>query len=140
MLGQLAVLAAAFSYACAGVYGRRFKGISPQVAAAGMLTSTACTLSPFALIAERPQLSFGGGLALLGLGVLSTALAYLIYFHLLARAGATNLLLVTFLIPVSALLLGSLFLGEQIGYSDLLGMGLISLGLAAIDGRLLKRR
>lgn len=72
-----------------------------------------------------------------GLALISTALAYIIYFHLLATAGATNLLLVTFLIPVSAILLGAVFLGEQLGMRDFAGMGLICLGLVAIDGRLL---
>lgn len=138
-LGQIAVLGAAFSYACAGIYGRRFKAISAPVAAAGMLTSTACTLLPIALVVEhswefRPQIGAWG--ALLGLGFLCTALAYCIYFHILAVAGTTNLMLVTFLIPISALLLGSLFLHERLANTAFVGMGLISLGLAAIDGRL----
>ncbi len=75
-------------------------------------------------------------LAVIGLALVSTALAYLIYFRILATAGATNLLLVTFLIPVSAILLGALFLGEQLALKDFAGMGLICLGLAAIDGRM----
>ena len=73
--------------------------------------------------------------ALLGLGLLSTAAAYVIYFRILARAGATNLLLVTFLIPVSAILLGVMVLSEQLTAAQLAGMGLIALGLVAIDGR-----
>jgi drug/metabolite transporter (DMT)-like permease len=67
--------------------------------------------------------------------VLRSALAYVIYFRLLATAGATNLLLVTFLIPISALLLGGIVLGETIDTRQLAGMALIGLGLAAIDGR-----
>ena len=73
--------------------------------------------------------------AVLGLAVLSTALAYVIYFRILARAGATNLLLVTFLVPVSALLLATTILGEALDARQLSGMALIGLGLAAIDGR-----
>lgn len=69
--------------------------------------------------------------------MLSTALAYLIYFRILAVAGATNLLLVTFLIPVSALLLGVLVLGEAPTWHLFLGMALIFLGLLIIDGRVL---
>lgn len=139
-LGQFAVLGAAFSYAAAGIYGRRFRAISAPVAAAGMLISTACMILPMALILEhpwqfRPDLSTWG--ALLGLGLLCTALAYCIYFYILAAAGATNLMLVTFLIPISALLLGNLFLQEKLNSTAFIGMGLISLGLAAIDGRLL---
>jgi drug/metabolite transporter (DMT)-like permease len=76
--------------------------------------------------------------ALAGLALLSTAVACVIYFRLLATAGATNLLLVTFLIPVSALLLGMTILGERPDVRHFIGMGLIGLGLAAIDGRLLQ--
>ena len=75
--------------------------------------------------------------ALLGLAALSTALAYLIYFRILASAGATNLLLVTFLIPVSAIVLGARILGERLDPRDFFGMALIGLGLLAIDGRAL---
>jgi drug/metabolite transporter (DMT)-like permease len=83
-----------------------------------------------------PSLSAWG--AVLGIASLSTALAYVLYFRILATAGATNLLLVTFLIPVSAILLGSLVLGERLGLSHFLGMAFIGAGLTAIDGRLAK--
>ena len=76
--------------------------------------------------------------AVLGVGLLSTALAYVLYFRILAAAGATNLLLVTFLIPVSAILLGSLVLGETLLPRHFGGMALIGAGLACIDGRLLR--
>jgi drug/metabolite transporter (DMT)-like permease len=139
ILGQAAVLAAALSYACAGLYGRRFKATSATVAAAGMLTSTAVLLLPAVLLIERPWQFHPGTTtlaALLGLGLLSTALAYQIYFHILAVAGATNLLLVTFLIPISATLLGSLFLQERLAGRTVVGMVLTWAGLLAIDGRL----
>jgi drug/metabolite transporter (DMT)-like permease len=74
------------------------------------------------------------------MAMLSTVLAYFLYFRILASAGATNLMLVTFLIPVSAILLGVLVLGEQLEPQHLAGMALIGAGLAAIDGRLLKWR
>ena len=74
--------------------------------------------------------------AVVGLALLATALAYILYFRILASAGAVNLMLVTLLIPVSAILLGSAFLGETLTAMDFLGMALIGLGLAAIDGRL----
>jgi drug/metabolite transporter (DMT)-like permease len=82
-------------------------------------------------------------MALLGLALLSTAIAYVLFFRILATAGATNLMLVTFLIPVSAILLGAAILGEQLQAKHLIGMAMIAIGLAAIDGRLLslgKRR
>jgi drug/metabolite transporter (DMT)-like permease len=143
LLAQLAVLGAAFSYACAGIFGKDFRGVPPLVTAAGQVTATAVILTPIVLLIDRPwQLATPGALtwaALAGLALLSTALAYVIYFRLLASAGATNLLLVTFLIPVSALLLGTLILGERITAGDFAGMACIGLGLALIDGRLPRR-
>ena len=98
---------------------------------------------PLALVVERPWQFDPGALtwaALLGVALLSTALAYVIYFRILASAGATNLLLVTFLIPVSALFLGVAMLGERPGASAFAGLALILAGLAAVDGRLLRLR
>jgi drug/metabolite transporter (DMT)-like permease len=136
---ELAVLAAALSYAFAGVFGRRFRGRPPLVVAAGQLTGSSILILPLALLIDRPWAlpmpSTGTWAALIGLALLSTALAYVIFFRILARAGATNLLLVTFLIPVSALLLGVAFLHESVTAHQLLGMLLIGLGLAVIDGR-----
>lgn len=77
--------------------------------------------------------------AVLGLATISTAFVYIIYFRVLATAGATNILLVTFLIPVSAIFLGTVFLDEQLAGRHFIGMGLIGAGLAAIDGRLFAR-
>lgn len=139
---QLAVLAAALSYAAAAVYGRRFRHLPPAVAAAGQVTGTAILVLPLALALEQPwtlapSLEVWG--AILGLSLLSTAVAYLIYFRVLAAAGATNLMLVTFLIPVSAVVLGVLVLGERPGPQVLAGMALIFAGIAAIDGRLATR-
>jgi drug/metabolite transporter (DMT)-like permease len=144
LAAQLACLAAALSYAVAGLYGRRFQalGVAPPATAAGMLTASAVLIAPLALLVDRPwTLPWPGPAAvaaLLGLAALSTALAYLLYFRLLASAGATNLLLVTFLIPVSAVALGVLVLGETIAARQILGMALIGAGLAAIDGRALR--
>ena len=141
-LAQFAVLVAALSYAFAGVYGRRFKsmGVAPLVTATGQVTASTILLTPLALVVDQPWTLTMPGVgvwsAIVGLALVSTALAYIIYFRILATAGATNLLLVTFLIPVSAILLGVFFLGEQLTDKDLAGMVLICFGLAAIDGRL----
>ena len=86
---------------------------------------------------ERGAPSVEAALAVVGLALLSTAVGYTIYFRLLASAGATNLMLVTLLVPVSALILAALFLDESLTWLNLAGMGLIALGLAAIDGRVL---
>jgi drug/metabolite transporter (DMT)-like permease len=146
ILAQLAVLGAATSYAFAAVFGRRFRraGLAPLVTAAGQVTASSVLMLPLALIVDRPwrlpmpHLEVWG--AVLGLALLSTALAYILYFRILATAGATNLLLVTLLIPVSAILLGTMIRGEQLDLRHLAGMGILVLGLVIIDGRLLRFR
>lgn len=146
LIAQAAVIAATLSYACAGVYGRRFKAmaINPMMTAAGQVTASALVLAPITLAVDGPLDVSAPGTgtwgAILGLAVLSTAIAYVLYFKLLASAGATNLLLVTLLVPVSAILLGSVFLDETLEIAHFLGMALIALGLSAIDGRLWRRR
>ncbi|WP_445502099.1 DMT family transporter [Microvirga sp. G4-2] len=141
VLAQLAVLGAALSYGFSGVFGRRFKtlGIPPLVAAAGQVTASSCILLPVSFIVDRPWTlhmpSMTTILSLLALALVSTAFAYLIFFRLLARAGATNVGLVTFLIPVSAILFGVLLLGETLEMRHMAGMGLIAAGLMLIDGR-----
>ncbi len=140
-LGEGSCLLAAASYALAGLYGRRFRGLAPLRVAAGQLTASTAILVPITLLVDHPWRfplpSAQAWGAWVGIALLSTALASTIYFRILAVAGATNLLLVTFLLPVSALLLGVAFLGERIGAQAVAGMALIGLGLAAIDGRVL---
>ena len=142
--GQLAILLALVFYGISGVYGRRFKqmGVTPMMTATGQLTASTLMLTPVALAVDHlwtlTQPSLAAWTAIAGLAILSTALAYLIFFRILASSGATNLMLVTFLIPMSAVLLGLLFLGEQLQAKHLIGMACIGAGLAAIDGRLLK--
>ncbi len=145
VVAELAVVAAALSYAVSTVFGRKFRrlGVAPMVTAAGQLAVSTLMIVPIALLVDRPWTLGMPGLAVwgavLGIAALSTALAYVIYFRILSGAGATNLALVTFLIPVSAILLGALVLGERLGAKHLIGMALIGAGLAAIDGRLLAR-
>jgi drug/metabolite transporter (DMT)-like permease len=139
VLAQFACLLAAISYAFAAVYGRRFRGEPALRVAAGQLTASSIILAlPVALIDQPWMLALPSHkaiAALVGLAALSTALGYLIFFRILARAGANNVALVTFLIPVSAIMLGTLILGEQLAARHLAGMAAIALGLAAIDGR-----
>ncbi len=143
VVGELAVVGAALSYGFASLYGRRFRGQSPLVTASGQVTATALMMLPIAAVADQPwSLATPGPVtwgALAGLALLSTAVAYIIYFRILAVAGATNLVLVTFLIPVSALLLGTTILDESLDPRHLIGMALIGLGLASMDGRLFRR-
>ncbi len=141
ILAQTACVAAALSYAFAGVFGRRFRtlGLSPMATATGQVIASTCLLVPMMLIVDRPWTlpvpSMDAILALIALAALCTAGAYLLYFRILATAGATNLALVTFLVPVTAILLGVLMLGETLQKNEIFGMAMIGLGLAALDGR-----
>jgi drug/metabolite transporter (DMT)-like permease len=144
LLADLALLLAAVFYALSPIYGRRFgrAGLPALVAATGQFTASAVIMIPLALIIDHPwTLPMPGAEvwgALFGLGALSGSLAYIIYYRLLATAGAVNLILVTFLVPVTAILLGALFLDEHLAVNHFLGMACIGLGLAAIDGRIFR--
>ena len=141
MAAQLACLAAAGSYAFAGIFGRRFRamGVSPIATAMGQVTASSLMLLPITLMVDQPlRLAMPSGAALgalVGAAALSTAAGYILYFRILSTAGATNLLLVTFLIPISAILLGVFVLGETFLLKHAFGMTMIGVGLTAIDGR-----
>jgi drug/metabolite transporter (DMT)-like permease len=138
-LAMLACLGAALSYGLAGVWGRRFRtaGVTPLQTAAGVVTCSTLLLTPVWLAVDRPWAMTAPGVmpvaAVVALAGLSTALAYLIFFRILARAGATAISLVTFLIPFSAAGLGWLVLGERLEARHFLGLGLILGGLALIE-------
>lgn len=137
---KLAVLGAAFSYAIAGIYGRRFKGQPAIVTATGQLTGSSIVIVALAMFIDRPWTLAAppplAWAALIALALLATAFAYILYFRILKTAGATNLMLVTLLVPVGAILLGAAFLAEAVTPRQLAGMALIFVGLAAIDGRI----
>ena len=136
---ELACLAASLSYAFGAIYTRRLRALSPFVIATGQLTASTALLIPLVVLFDRPlvflHVSAAAITSLVALAVLSTAVGYLLYFRILGRAGATNALLVTFLIPVSAILLGMTLLDEEVDARQLAGMAAICLGLAALDGR-----
>jgi drug/metabolite transporter (DMT)-like permease len=141
-LAQMAVLLAALSYAMASVWAKlTLAGQRPEVNALGMLMGSSLLLLPMVFWLEGvPSLSYSGPVwaAILGLAIGSTALAYLFYFAILARAGAANLMLVTLMIPPIAALLGAWVLEERFGHAALGGFGLIALGLLITDGRILR--
>lgn len=136
-------LLAAISYGFAGIFGKRFKGIPAPVTATGQLTASALMMLPVSLIVDQPfhlaMPPLSAVLAILALALVSTAFAYILFFRIMALAGATNTSLVTLLVPPSAILLGALFLGERLHLLDLGGMLLIGAGLLVLDGRLLRR-
>jgi len=138
-LGQLAILGAALSYAFASVWAKRFLAQQPPVMNAfGMLAGATTLMIPIVLCVEgMPELALPVNIwaSLLALALMSTALAYLLYFEILARAGSANLMLVTLLIPPVAIGLGYAFLGERLGPQALYGFALIGFGLVVTDGR-----
>jgi drug/metabolite transporter (DMT)-like permease len=142
VLAQLACLTAALCYALAGVWARRFKALNvpPIKVAAGQLIIGAVAMAPIALIIDQPWLrplpppeAWG---AIVALALFCTALGYVLYFKLIETAGATNALLVTLLVPPTAILMGGLIFGERLTSGQFAGFGIIALGLALIDGRL----
>ncbi|WP_293798931.1 DMT family transporter [uncultured Bosea sp.] len=142
LAAQIACILAAVSYAFSGLLGRRFRGVSPLVAATGQLSASTLMMIPIVFVMHPPwtlpvpsQTAF---LALVGLALISTALAYLLFFRIMRTAGPSNVMLVTFLIPVSAILLGSGLLGEALLPRHFAGMAAIFVGLALIDGRIVR--
>ncbi len=134
-----AMLAATFSYGLSAVYGRRFRRIDPIVSATCQLSASTLVLLPIALLYDQPFALPLPGLAaiasVVGLALLSTALAYVIFYALIARAGGTNTMLVTLLIPVGGVFLAWALLSEPFTLAKAAGMTLIGLGLVVIDGR-----
>lgn len=143
VIAQIAVVGATVSYGCAGVFGRRFRALPPLVTATGQLSASSLVVLPLALLVDRswtlPMPGIEIAASVLALALVSTALAYILFFRVLASAGATNVMLVTQLVPVSAMLLGVAVLGESVTDRQLLGLALIAVGFACIDGRLLGR-
>jgi drug/metabolite transporter (DMT)-like permease len=142
LIGEACSVLGAVLAAIASVYGRRLAKIPPMTAATCQLTASTLIVLPLALIFEHPWTLPPQGWevwgSILGISLLSTALAFLLFFRILHSAGATNLQLVTFLIPVFAITLGSILLGERLPPRAFVGMGIIALGLAFIDGRPLR--
>ena len=134
---------AAISYGFAATYGKRFRGVAPPVTAAGQLTASTLLMLPVAFTLDTPwQLPLpplSAILAVLALALLSTAYGYILFFRIMAAAGATNTSLVTLLVPPSAILAGMLFLGEQLTPLGILGMVLVLIGLVVLDGRVVAR-
>ncbi|SIQ21775.1 Permease of the drug/metabolite transporter (DMT) superfamily [Rhizobium sp. RU20A] len=133
-------IGAAISYGIATTYGRRFRDLPPTVTATGQLTASSLIVLPVALAVDQPWTiampTTAAISAILALALISTAWGYILFFRIMARAGATNTSLVTLLVPPSAILLGVLFLGESLSLLDAAGMLVIALGLIMLDGRL----
>jgi drug/metabolite transporter (DMT)-like permease len=143
LLGMLCILGGALSYAFSALWMRRLRHIPPLVSSAAQLVCSTALLLPLAALFEQfwllPVPGTGALLAVLGLAVFSTALAYIVFFRISARAGPANVMLVTLLIPVTATALGVLVLGETLTINQVAGAFVIASGLIVIDGRLVAR-
>jgi len=142
-LGLLLCLGAALSYGFAGLWGRRkLADVPPLTSATCQLICSSIVMLALAGIVEQPWLlrapSLETWLALLGTAALSTALAYVVFFRILVRAGASNVMLVTLLIPLTAILLGHFLLGETLEAREIIGACVIGGALLIVDGRALK--
>jgi drug/metabolite transporter (DMT)-like permease len=142
-IGIALCLAAALSYGVAALLARRHLANSPPLATATFqLMASSAMMAVIAGIVDRPwRLALPSPttwLAVIGLALLSTAIAYIVFFQILRRSGATNVMLVTLLIPLTAILLGALVLGETISAREILGALVIGSALLVIDGRVLK--
>ena len=140
---KLFLIGASLSYAFAFILAKRITGLAPQLVATGQLTASTVIMLPVAWMVDGGQgladASAGSWSAVLGLALLATAVAYILYFRIVAAAGASNASLVTLIVPASAILLGTVFLGERLEFFELAGMAFIACGLVVIDGRLLRR-
>ena len=141
---KFAVLGAALSYALAAIYAKRFRGVPVSTVATGQLTASTTVMLPIVLLgtttSDLLSVSLDIWLAVVTLGLACTAFAYILYFRLVASAGATNASLVTIIVPASAITLGVIFLGERFTGFELTGLTLILVGLMIIDGRVFTKR
>ena len=145
LLAQIACVISTIFYSLAAIYGRRLSQttLTPMAVATGQTVMAAALMIPIVILVDQPWTMatprLDATLAGLTLALLSTALAYTLYFRLIDRAGASNAQLVAFLMPILAVILGIAFLGETLHQGQIFGAVLIAFGLVIIDGRLLAR-
>jgi len=142
--GELALLGAAFSYACGAVYSRRnVRGLPPMIPAVFQVTFAAIITGVIALLIEEPwtaQPDAEAIFSILWLGILGSGLAYLFVFRLFAAWGATRTTLVAYLIPVVGIVLGYLVLEEPVDARIILGTALVIAGVGLVNSRFGRRR
>jgi drug/metabolite transporter (DMT)-like permease len=138
----VAVVASAFCYAAAGLYtGRRLADVPVLVVALGTLAVATLALLPAAVVQRPTDVPGWKSIAsVVVLGVVGTAFAYLLYYGLVAGAGATRAILITYLVPPAALLYGTVFLGEELTASAVGALALILGGVALGTGALVLGR
>jgi drug/metabolite transporter (DMT)-like permease len=145
LLAQLACLISTVFYSLAAIFGRRLSqtSLTPMAVATGQTMTAALMMVPIMLVIDQPWTMstprLDSVLAGLAIALISTALAYVLYFRLIDRSGASNAQLVAFLMPILAVALGVAFLNESLSSGQVAGAVLIAFGLAIIDGRLFAR-
>jgi drug/metabolite transporter (DMT)-like permease len=142
---KFALIGTAVSYACAALYARRLRGVAPALLATGQFTASTAIMVPLVAILlgggwMPASVSTQAWASVAALALLSTAFGYILFFRLMASAGAVNTSLVTLIVPVFAMLLGGIFLGERLETFEIAGMILVGIGLLVIDGRLFGHR
>lgn len=141
---KLALIGMSFSYAVGFLFARRFRALPAPIIATGQMSAATLIMIPVVLVWHGTSGLFDASAAswgaVFGLALLSTTFAYILFFSLVAEAGSTNASLVTFIVPVSAIILGVLILGERLESFEIAGMAFIVLGLVIIDGRLFAKR
>ncbi len=145
LLAQIACIISTIFYSFAAIYGRRLSQteLTPMAVATGQTMMAALMMVPIVAVMDQPWTMAAprvdSTLAGVTLAIFSTALAYTLYFRLIDRSGASNAQLVAFLMPILAVILGIAFLGESLSGGQIAGAGLIAVGLAILDGRLVAR-
>jgi drug/metabolite transporter (DMT)-like permease len=145
LLAQIACIVSTIFYSFAAIYGRRLSQteLTPMAVATGQTLVAALMMVPIVAVMDQPWTMatprLDSTLAGITLALFSTALAYTLYFRLIDRSGASNAQLVAFLMPILAVILGIAFLGESLSGGQIAGAGLIAVGLAILDGRLVAR-
>ena len=142
--GEIALLGAAFSYACGAVYSRRnVRGLAPMIPAVFQVTFAAIITGLVALLFEQPWTATPDAQAIfsiLWLGILGSGFAYLIVFRLIANWGATRMTLVSYLIPVVGIVLGYAVLQEPVDARIIIGTTLVIAGVGLVNSRFGRRR
>lgn len=145
LLAQIACIVSTLFYSFAAIYGRRLSqtALTPMAVATGQTMAAAVLMVPVVLFIDQPWTMamprLDSTLAGVTLALFSTALAYTLYFRVIDRAGASNAQLVAFLMPILAVILGILFLGERLSSGQIVGAGLIAVGLVILDGRIVEK-
>lgn len=142
-IAQLAVLGATISYGIANVFGRKFKNIPPIETAKGQLAAATIIMIPIIFLIQPPTEiiipSWNIIICIIALAILCTAIAYILFFTILSRAGAVNVSLVTLIVPISAIIMGVVVLNESLSIKELLAISIILFGLIIVDGRIFNK-